>query len=116
MGIPARKIRLVFNRLEPGETVEDAFYPLLAYHADHKTFTLNPAVAIEFNELYHKLATHQVSITELLADDTDYRAKLREAMQPDEKVYAVERIAMRRLAHSAKENLDTVFAALALAR
>ncbi|MCE4351924.1 hypothetical protein LYZ86_22400, partial [Xanthomonas hortorum pv. cynarae] len=29
MGVPAKKIRVVFNKLEADDTVEDAFYPLI---------------------------------------------------------------------------------------
>ncbi|EIJ6113774.1 plasmid stability protein StbB [Salmonella enterica] len=112
MGIPAKKIRLVFNKLDSDETVEEAFYPLFAYHDDTKTFTLKPKAAIEFSELYHKLRSHKVSIADLLADETDYKAKLREAKDGDEKAHAAAMISMRRLAHSAKENLDAVYAAI----
>ncbi|RWA36895.1 StbB family protein [Xylella fastidiosa] len=109
MGIPAKKIRLVFNKLDADETVEEAFYPLFAYHEDSKAFTLKPKAAIEFNELYHKLRSHKVSITDLIADKTDYKAKLREVNSAEEKAHVAAMISMRRLAHAVKENLDVVY-------
>lgn len=112
MGVPAKKIRVVFNKLESDETVEEAFYPLFAYHDDSKAFTIKPKAAIQFSELYHKLRTYRVTIEQLLTDETDYKAKLREAKDPEEKAQAAAMISMRRLAFSAKENLDAVYAAI----
>lgn len=112
MGVPAKKVRVVFNRLETDETVEEAFYPLIAYHDDTKAFTLRPKAAIHFSELFQRLRTYNVTIGELLADPTDYKAKLREAKSADEKADAAARISMRRLAGSAQANLDAVFAAI----
>ena len=113
MGIPAQKIRVVFNKVETDETVEDAFYPLIAYHEDTEAFTLRPKAAIHFSELYQRLRSHNATIAGLLADTTDYKARLREAETPEDKAAAAARISMRRLAGSAQANLDTVFAAIA---
>ncbi|MDD2859565.1 MAG: StbB family protein [Acidiphilium sp.] len=112
MGVPAKKVRVVFNRLETDETVEDAFYPLFAFHEDTKAFTLRPKAAIHYSELYQRLRQFNTSIPDLLADATDYKAKLREAKSQDEKADAAARISMRRLAGSAQANLDAVFAAI----
>ena len=109
MGVPAKKIKLVFNKLESDETVEDVFFPLIAYHAEKKNFTLKQNAALYFSELYQKLRTFNMSVDDLLADQTDYKAKLKEAKTQDEKMEAASKISMRRLATSAKENLDTVF-------
>ena len=113
MGVPAKKIRVVFNKIETDETVEEAFYPLIAYHEDTKAFTLRPKAAIHFSELYQRLRTHNATIAELLADATDYKARLRAADTPEEKAAAAARISMRRLAGSAQANLDAVFAVIA---
>ncbi|MDH2436835.1 StbB family protein [Pokkaliibacter sp. MBI-7] len=111
MGVPAKKIRVVFNKLETDETVEDAFYPLVAFHEDTKAFTYKPKAAIYYSELYQKLRAYKIGVHDLMADQTDYKAKLREAKSPDEKADAVAFISMRRLAASAQENLDAVYAA-----
>ncbi|XDJ36621.1 MAG: StbB family protein (plasmid) [Burkholderia sp.] len=112
MGVPAKKIRVVFNRLEADETVEDAFYPLIAYHEDTKAFTLRPRAVIHDSELYQRLRQLGVSVDELLADATDYKAALKEAKSQDEKAVIASKISARRLAASAKENLDEVFTVL----
>lgn len=112
MGVPPKKIKVVFNKLESDETVEEAFYPLVAFHEDTKAFSLKPEAAIQYSELYQKLRTFKTTIPDLLADPTDHKAKLREAKTPDEKARAAAMISMRRLAGSAQENLDAVFAAI----
>ncbi|EMM4514104.1 StbB family protein (plasmid) [Escherichia coli] len=112
MGIPSKKIKVVFNKLESDETFEDAFWPLISYHSDAKSFTLREKAVIDYSELYQKMRQFQTSIPELLADTTDYKAKIREATTPEDKSRAAAMISMRRLAGSAQENLDAVFAAI----
>ena len=111
MGVPANKVRVVFNKVETDETLEDAFYPLIAYHGDTQAFTLRPKAAVHFSELYARLP-HDVTIAELLADPTDPKAELRQAKTPEARSAAAARISMRRLAGSAQANLDTAFAAV----
>ncbi len=113
MGVPARKIRVVFNKLEADETVEEAFYPLFAYHQDSRAFTLEPAAVIHFSELYQRLRMHKTTIGELVADMTDYKAKIREAKDDEEKARFAALLSMRRLAFAAQENLDSVFSTIA---
>ncbi len=110
MGVGAKKIRLVFNRLEADETVEDAFYPLFAFYDDTKTFTLRPKAAIAFSELYQRLRPGNLTIPGILADMTDYKAVMRDAKNQATKSDAAGRISMKRLAVSAQMNLDAVFA------
>ncbi len=112
MGIPAKKIRVVFNKLEADETVEEAFFPLIAFHSTSKAYTLKPDAAIQFSDLYQRTRAMGMTVDDLLADTTDWKAKLRAATSPEEKSQAATMISMRRLAASAKENLDAVFTAL----
>jgi hypothetical protein len=112
MGVPAKKITVVFNKLQSTETVEEEFYPLIQYHGASKAYTLRQSAAVDYSELYHKLRVNKVTIPELLADTTDYKAKMREAKDEDEKMRCIAMVSMRRLALSANENLDAVFAAI----
>jgi hypothetical protein len=113
MGVPANKIRVVFNRVVTDDTLEEEFHPLFEFHEETKAFTLRPQAALEFSELYPRLRSYNTTIPELLADSTDYKARLRDpALTKEEKSEAAARISMRRLAGSAQENLDAVFAAL----
>lgn len=112
MGVPPKKITVVFNKLQASETVEEEFYPLIQYHEVSKAYTLRQSAAVDYSELYHKLRVHKTTIPELIADTTDYKAKMREAKDEDEKMRCVAMVSMRRLALSATENLDAVFAAI----
>ncbi|KND60578.1 Stability protein StdB [Candidatus Burkholderia verschuerenii] len=112
MGVSPKKVRVVFNKLEADETVEDAFYPLFAFHEDSKAFTLKPKAVIQFSELYQRMRQNKKTIPELIADQTDYKAQLRAATKPEEKQAAASMISMKRLAESAQANLDEVFAAI----
>ena len=113
MGVSGKRIVVVMNQVEPGEKVEEAFAGLFAFHAASGGFTLRPQAAIYFNEVYQKSREVGLSVSELGADETDWKAVIRETADPQVKADAVQRLMLRRLALSANENLDTVFAALA---
>lgn len=112
LGVGAKKIRVVFNRVEVDESIEDSFYPLIAYHEDTKAFTLRTKAAIQYSELYQRLRPYNTTITELLLDNTDYKAVLRDAKTEASRTEAAARVSMRRLAASAQANLDTVFSSV----
>lgn len=113
MGVAAHKIHVVPNMVEPGERVEETFSSLFDYHAVKGGFTLRPEAAIQFNEVYQKAREIGVTVSELVADQTDWKAMLRAAESDDDRSMAVSRITLRRLALSANENLDAVFASVA---
>ncbi len=113
MGVPAHKIHVVPNMVDPGEKVEEAFEALFNYHADEGGFTLRPQAAIHFNEVYQKARESGVTVCELVDDQTDWKAALRTAANDQEKMRAISMITLRRLALSAKDNLDAVFASVA---
>lgn len=112
MGVSAKKIRLVFNRVEVDEQVDDTFYPLFAFYEDARSFTLRPKAAIQFSELYQKMRPYEMTITDLLLDNTDYRSVLKESKTEGARAEAANRISMKRLAISAQANLDAVYASL----
>lgn len=112
MGVEARKIRVVFNMLEPEESIEDLFAPLFAFQKQKKSFLIDHTAVIHFSELYQRLRVRNITIEELLADETDYKAKLKEAKSADEKADLASLISMKRLAASARANLDHVFTSI----
>lgn len=109
IGVPASKIRLIFNKIEVDEKVESSFSSIFAYHDSSKKFWLNPAAAVQDNEVFDRLKPLKVGVSELVADKTDYRAKISEAKDPNEKQAMIRMLSAQRLAHSASENLDAVF-------
>lgn len=113
MGVPGNKIRIVFNRVEHDDDVEDAFFPLYQFAADNKKVKLDAKAAIQYSDIFQRLRTMGLTIEQLVADDTDWKAELRAADSDDKKQTAVSMISMKRLAATAKTNLDMVFAAVA---
>lgn len=112
IGVPAKKIKVVFNKLEIDDTVEDSFYPIIAYHDDHKAFSLRKKAVIGYSELYQKLRLYDRTIENLLSDNTDYKAKMIETKDPQERSQLAQLLSMRRLAITANSQLDSAYAAL----
>lgn len=113
MGVPAKKIFVVFNMVETDDAVETAFYPLFAYNEDNKAFTLKPQAAVNASVIYQQIRQKKTTIEKLLADDTDYKQALRDARNAGNTAEAercASMISMKRLAVGASENLDRVFA------
>lgn len=53
-----------------------------------------------------------MAVGDITADGTDYRARLRQAADEDEKELCVRMVALKRLVVTANKNLDDVFKAL----
>jgi MinD-like ATPase involved in chromosome partitioning or flagellar assembly len=112
-GIPADKIRVVFNRV--GADVADEFAPLINFAKKQKNCVVDPNAAIFENELFDMLAVKKLSIGGVLADDTDYKAKARELGKDGDaklKTHYSDLHVIKALAKSVNRNLDGVFAAL----
>jgi hypothetical protein len=112
IGIPAKKIRLVFNMVELDENPERVFSGLFEYHAGEKTFTLNPKAVIHVNDIYGKLKDSDQTITDILSDPADLKEQLKSATNADEKLRISRLIGIKRLAVGVTEELDAVFKAL----
>jgi hypothetical protein len=112
LGVPAKKLRVVFNMVEFDDKPERIFSGLISYHAENKSFTLKPDAIIHMNELYGKLNGSEQSIGNILNDATDLKGSLKAATDDAEKISITRRIAMKRLAAGVTEELDAVFKTL----
>ena len=112
IGVPAKKIRLLFNKVELDETPERIFSGLFEYHASAKNFTLRPDAVIHVNDIYGKLKGADRSITDVLNDPTDYKEKIKTAKDADEKLHFAQMVGIKRLAAGVTEELDAVFKTL----
>ena len=112
IGIPAKKIRLVFNMVEMDEQAEQVFVGLFEYHASATRFTLKPDAVIHVNDIYGKLNGAQQSIGDLLADPTDFKEQIKTAHSDQEKLKFAQMLSVKRLAVGVTEELDAVFKAL----
>jgi hypothetical protein len=111
-GIPKSKIRLVFNKVQVDELVDDEFQALFGLAKLEKSFVINKGAAIHANEVFARLRSVGKSLGDIRDDATDYRAKLRTSADQDEREACVRMISLQRLAVTANRNLDEVFAAL----
>jgi CO dehydrogenase nickel-insertion accessory protein CooC1 len=113
LGIPATKIRLVFNRVK--SDVLEEFGVVVNYAAATQTFIANTDAAIFENELFNMLSEKKIKISAALADQRDYRAEAR-AIGNDgdqkQKAHFIDMYAIKSLAQNVNANLDDVFAAL----
>jgi len=114
LGVPAKKIRVVFNKveLEDANDVPRLFGTVFGLHAATRCFTLRPDAVVFRNEIFERLRPLKKTVSEIVADPTDYRAMLREAKDEEAKAHAVSMISAQRLAKSAHKNLDEVYGVL----
>ncbi len=112
IGIPAKKIRLVFNMVELDETPERIFSGLFEYHNSAKNFTLNPKAVIHVNDIYAKLNGSDRTIAQILNDPTDLKEQLKAAKDSDEKMRISRLIGIKRLAAGVTDELDSVYKVL----
>lgn len=112
IGVPAKKIRLVFNMVELDEQPERIFSGLFEYHASAKTFTLKPDAVIHVNDIYGKLKGSEQTIADILNDPADLKEQLKAAKDSDEKLRISRLIGIKRLAAGVTEELDSVYKTL----
>ncbi|MBJ7263090.1 MAG: plasmid stability protein StbB [Burkholderiaceae bacterium] len=112
IGVPAERIRVLFNRVDAD--VKDEFAPLFGYAKQVSSFRANPEAAIFENEVFDLLANKRTTIKEILADDTDYRQQLREADPANKKRrdHLSDMHALQSLARTVDRQLDHAFNAL----
>ncbi len=112
LGVPAKKIRMVFNMVEVDDSPERIFDGLIEYQKAEKKFTLKPEAVIHTNDIYSKLKDSTTTIADILADQTDYKDKIKTAKDADEKLHFAQMVSVKRLAVGVTAELDTVFKAL----
>ncbi len=111
-GVPAEKIRLVFNRVDADVT--DEFSYVVNYVKKEKNAIANPDAAIFESELFDALGVKKITVEALLKDETDYKALLKTTPGSSEKEKNTwgDMHGLKALARSVNRNLDTVFSSL----
>ena len=112
IGVPAKKIRLVFNMLGTDEQPERVFAGLFEYQATAKSFTLRPDAVIHLNDIYGKLKGASQSIKQVLDDPTDFKQMIKETKDSSQKLHYAQLLSVKRLATGVYDELNAVFAAL----
>jgi MinD-like ATPase involved in chromosome partitioning or flagellar assembly len=112
LGVNRDKIKMVFNRFPKDLELQDVFAPIFKIAKNDGKFTAHKSAVIYENPVYAELNKLQISLQELNADTTDYRAKLRDTSDEKEQKACLAMIANKRRSASASQNLDEVFSAL----
>ncbi|WP_088154047.1 StbB family protein [Achromobacter xylosoxidans] len=112
IGVPAERVRVLFNRVDAD--VKEEFAPIFGYAKQAGGFMANPEAAIFENEIFDLLANKRTTIKEILADETNYRQKLRETDRNDKKRISQlsDMVALQALARPVDRQLDHAFSAL----
>ena len=109
-GIPAEKIKIIFNRVD--NDVAEEFAPLIAYAKKTGRCIINLNAAVMENELYDMVAMRKLTVASLLNDPADYRTLAREATDDISRNKYLDLYTMKSLAKSVNANLNNVFHAI----
>ena len=114
IGVPAARVKLVFNMVEDREGIAEAFENLLAFVAEHPIAQANLDCCLGANEVYARVRGTGADLTSLVSDPTDYKALIARASETSQKLALAQKLATRRLAMGVVPELDACFAALDL--
>lgn len=109
IGIPAEKIRIVFNMVDIEENVSRIFSGIFDYAELNKSCTINKACVIHNNEIYGKINGSEKTISQILNDPTDFKEMSKNANNSEEKIHYAQLLGIKRLATGVSKELDNVF-------
>lgn len=109
LGVSPEKIRVIFNKVEVDDPITTVFEPIFAAAAVRQNFTVMPDAVIYANDAFDKVKNRGKSLSDVLADGTDYKLKAREAKNDEEREKFVSMAMVKMLSVSAVKNLDAVY-------
>lgn len=108
LGIDRDRIRVVFNKVEVDDSVEDEFAAIFGLAQLDNSFIVSRKATIYANEVFERIKAVGKSLGDIVADRTDYRAQLKSASTDEDKERLVQMIALKRLAVTAEKNMGDV--------
>lgn len=115
LGVPPERLKLVFNMVEDGVDLAQAFDTVLAFLAEQPIARADAACRLGTNEIYERIKGSDTDLATLARDPTDYKALIARAEGTAAKLALAQRLALHRLAIGVVPELDACFAALGLA-
>lgn len=106
LGVEAERIRLVFNKIEKIDNIQEDFEKIIEF-AEMSDIAV-PSVGIDLSEIYPELRKRKMTIDQLIAIP-GLREKARASKDPVEKRQLSKLMATQRLAIKARKNLLSVF-------
>lgn len=112
IGVDPSRIRILFNRVNAD--VHEEFAAIFGYQVKSKLFVAQPQAVLYENEVFDLLSAKRITISEILADETDYRQLLKQADRTDRQLisHLSDMHSLRALAVPVNVQLDGAFAAL----
>ena len=114
IGVPASRLKIVFNMVEDDADVARAFDTLLAFVAEQPIAQADLRCCLGANEIYERVKGAGADIAALARDSTDYKALIAKARSTEDKLALAQKLATSRLASGVLPELDACFAALGL--
>jgi len=118
IGVPAAKLKLVFNMLDEDLDLPQTFEPLFAFLHEYRAATADVRCCLQANELFGRMKRMQsdtpADLAALARDETDFKALIARATTVEEKITLAQAPSTRRLARGVLPELDACFAALEL--
>ena len=117
LGIPASRVKLLFNMVDDGSELTQAFEPLLSFVDQQPVAQVDARCQLGANEIYGRLKGRgpEIELIQVARDSTDYKVLIGQTSDMAQKLALAQRLATQRLARGVVPELDACFAALALA-
>ena len=112
LGIPANRVRVVFNQVEDSTDVRKTFDTVLSFLEQNPVAQASTECRLGANEVYERVKGSDADLAALAADETDYKGLIARAQSTLDKVALAQKLATRRLASGVVPELDECFAAL----
>ena len=112
LGIPANRVRVVFNQVEDSTDVRKTFDTVLSFLEQNPVAQASTECRLGANEVYERVKGSDTDLAALAADETDYKGLIARAQSTLDKVALAQKLATRRLASGVVPELDECFAAL----
>ena len=111
LGVEHDRIRIIFNKIDAFECVEDVYTKIFSRPDVVEAMQLTNArntIAIKESAAFTAAQEHERQFSEIAADDTDYRALMRSSSR-EERPYYSSLNTLKRMAISTNRELDVVF-------
>jgi hypothetical protein len=112
LGVDKHRIKVVLNHVSYDDILEDAFAPVYSHYRKQGNFTLVDRATIPSNELFPLLVRNKLTLEEVLADTTDFKAEILKEPDIGKKAAISDKMMVFRLARGIIPKLDAVFEAL----
>lgn len=112
LGIPAEKIRMVFNQMPYLGRPQDVFGGLLEFAKETRIARADANWTIYESELFARIAGQKRTLAELADDPTDYKGLIAAAKSSEAKVQLAAQLSIKRLSQGVRRNMRAVYASL----